>query len=273
MSLFHNVELLPGVIRHSELSSSWSWSKFITNMNKMDDKDKAAEEAEWSKEAGDKGEFLDDGRMWPYVVPVDAFGEHIFGEYTDKLKEGVVVEYLMRDYDDLMENNVKCMWLAKIVKIAGYRLLLRWVGADEEGDDRFDFWVNIGSRILHSVGYGGTMQTSRLTYTYIPPKFIADRWTAEGEDSVAKHIQSTMIPLQHVRTLRRQFEQDRKRIITEPVFKVNDRVELLDYNNSTRVRPARVKKVVGRRICVHVRQDDFDGEVDEDDRQVSHDTV
>lgn len=65
------------------------------------------------------------------------------------------------------------------------------------------------------------MQTSKLTYTYIPPKFIADRWTAEGEDSVAKHIQSTMIPLQHVRTLRRQFEQDRKRIITEPVFKVS----------------------------------------------------
>ncbi|EYC15533.1 hypothetical protein Y032_0036g3196 [Ancylostoma ceylanicum] len=272
MSLFHIVELLPGVIRHSELSSSWSWSKFITNMNKMDDKDKATEEAEWSKEAGDKGEFLDDGRMWPYVVPVDAFGEHIFGEYTDKLKEGVVVEYLMREYDDLMENNVKCMWLAKIVKIAGYRLLLRWVGADEEGDERFDFWVNIGSRILHSVGYGGTMQTSKLTYTYIPPKFIADRWTADGEDSVAKHIQSTMIPLQHVRTLRRQFEQDRKRIITEPVFKVNDRVELLDYNNSTRVRPARVKKVVGRRICVHVRQDDFDGEVDEDDRQFGDDS-
>ncbi|EPB70360.1 mbt repeat protein [Ancylostoma ceylanicum] len=219
-------------------------------MNKMDDKDKATEEAEWSKEAGDKGEFLDDGRMWPYVVPVDAFGEHIFGEYTDKLKEGVVVEYLMREYDDLMENNVKCMWLAKIVKIAGYRLLLRWVGADEEGDERFDFWVNIGSRILHSVGYGGTMQTSKLTYTYIPPKFIADRWTADGEDSVAKHIQSTMIPLQHV----------------------NDRVELLDYNNSTRVRPARVKKVVGRRICVHVRQDDFDGEVDEDDRQFGDDS-
>ncbi|EYC15535.1 hypothetical protein Y032_0036g3196 [Ancylostoma ceylanicum] len=37
-------------------------------------------------------------------------------------------------------------------QIAGYRLLLRWVGADEEGDERFDFWVNIGSRILHSVG-------------------------------------------------------------------------------------------------------------------------
>ncbi|VDM73303.1 unnamed protein product [Strongylus vulgaris] len=105
----------------------------------------------------------------------------------------------------------------------------------------------------------------------MPPKFIADRWTAEGEEAVAKHIQATMIPLQHVRTLRRQFEQDRKRIICEPVFKVNDRVELLDYNNSTRVRPARVKKVVGRRICVHVRDDDFDGEVEDDDRQFGDD--
>lgn len=50
-------------------------------------------------------------------------------------------------------------------------------------------------------------------------------------------------------------------------------MELLDYNNSTRVRPARVKKVVGRRICVHVREDDFDGEVDEDDRQVYEDEI
>ncbi|VDM62134.1 unnamed protein product [Angiostrongylus costaricensis] len=51
-------------------------------------------------------------------------------------------------------------------------------------------------------------------------------------------------------------------------YLVNDLLELLDYNNSTRVRPARVKKVVGRRICVHVREIDFDGEADDEDRQV-----
>lgn len=53
----------------------------------MDDKEKKMEEA---KEDG-KAELTEDGRMWPYVVPVDAFAEHIFREYTDKLTEGVVV--------------------------------------------------------------------------------------------------------------------------------------------------------------------------------------
>ncbi|KHJ97508.1 mbt repeat protein [Oesophagostomum dentatum] len=81
-----------------------------------------------------------------------------------------------------------------------------------------------------------------------------------------------MIPLKDVSTLRQQFEEERKRIITGTVFKVNDRVELLDYNNSTRVRPARVKKTVGRRICVQVREDDFDGQMDDDDRQCDDDS-
>ncbi|VDO79824.1 unnamed protein product [Heligmosomoides polygyrus] len=247
----------------------------------MDDKEKKMEEA---KEDG-KAELTEDGRMWPYVVPVDAFAEHIFREYTDKLTEGVVVEYVSKDYDDIMEYNVKGIWLAKIMKpsvlpflnrskfqIAGYRILLRWVGADEEGDERCDFWVNIGSRTLHPVGYGSSVQSSRITYVFVPPKFITERWLLDGEEGLSKHIQTTMMPLQHVRTLRKYFEEDRKRTVTDTKLKVNDRVELLDYNNSTRVRPARVKKVVGRRICVHVREEDFDGEVDDDDRQFGEDS-
>ncbi|XGW08139.1 hypothetical protein V3C99_010893 [Haemonchus contortus] len=268
MSLFHNVELLNGMPKHNELSSSWTWSKFLANLVKMDEKEKKAiEEANENPENAEKKELIEDGRLWPYVVPVDAFAEHVFGEYTDKLVEGVVVEYVMKEYDEFMDHNVKGMWLAKIVKIAGYRLLLRWVGANEEGDERFDFWVNIGSKALHSIGYGSSVQYNRLTYVFMPPKFVADRWMSDGEEGLSKHIQSTMIPLQHVRSLRKQFEDDRKRIVTDTKFKVNDRVELLDYSNSTRVRPARVKKVVGRRICVHVKVEDFDGDVDDDDRQ------
>lgn len=243
----------------------------------MDDKNKVIEKVAWTEENGNvegnekRKVFIEDGRMWPYVVPVNAFAEHIFAEYTDKLTDGVLVEYVHRDYDELMHGDVKAIWLAKVVKIAGYRLLLRWIGAKDEDDEKFDFWANIGSKILHSVGYGSSI-LDRLTYMYIPPRFIADRWKENGVESVAKNIQSTMMPLQHVRTLRRHFEEDRERVVTESVFKVNDRVELLDYNNSTRVRPARVKKVVGRRICVHVKEEDFVGEVDDEDRQFGEDS-
>ncbi|WKX97434.1 hypothetical protein Q1695_013242 [Nippostrongylus brasiliensis] len=266
MSLFHNVELLSGVVKHSELSGSWSWSKFLANINRVDEEEK--------KGVGDvdKDGKVEDGRMWPYVVPVDAFAEHVFGEYADKLLNGIVVEYASKDYDDLMESHVKGMWLAKIVKIAGYRILLRWVGAEAEGDDRYDFWVNIGSKVLHSVGYGTATHRGKTTYVFMPPKFIADRWTAEGEKQLPLHISSALMPLQHVRSLRKNFEDDRKRLILDTKFKVDDLVELLDYNNSTRVRPARVKKVVGRRICVHVREEEFDGEVDDDDRQFGEDS-
>ncbi|KAK5980726.1 hypothetical protein GCK32_006929 [Trichostrongylus colubriformis] len=242
MSFFHNVELLNGLVKHNDLLSSWSWSKFLSNLVKMDEKEKKLEEERrGTSENGNKRELVEDGRMWPYVVPVEAFAEHVFGEYTDKLVEGVVVEYVMKEYDEFMEHNVKGMWLAKIVKS-----LLRCSGS--------------------------SVQYNRLTYVYMPPKFVADRWLSDGEEGLSKHIQSTMIPLQHARSLRRQFEDDRKRMLTDTKFKVNDRVELLDYNNSTRVRPARVKKVVGRRICVHVKEEDFDGDVDEDDRQFGEDS-
>ncbi|KAK6030693.1 mbt repeat protein, partial [Ostertagia ostertagi] len=137
---------------------------------------------------------------------------------------------------------------------------------------RSEWWLS--SSFAENLMYfsGSSLQYNRLTYVFMPPKFVADRWLSDGEEALSKHIQSTMIPLQHVRTLRKHFEDDRKRMITDTKFKVNDRVELLDYNNSTRVRPARVKRVVGRRICVHVKEEDFDGEVDEEDRQFGEDS-
>ncbi|PIO67451.1 hypothetical protein TELCIR_10799, partial [Teladorsagia circumcincta] len=98
-----------------------SGSRFEINASdlvKIDEREKKLEE-EASRASGnaDKKELVEDGRMWPYVVPVDAFAEHVFGEYTDKLVEGVVVEYVMKEYDEFMDHNVKGMWLAKIVKV------------------------------------------------------------------------------------------------------------------------------------------------------------
>lgn len=88
----------------------------------MDDKEKMAEKEAWMKENCEaegnerKRGFIEDGRLWPYVVPINAFAEHIFVEYTDKLTEGVVVEYVNRDYDEFMHGNMKTIWLAKTVK-------------------------------------------------------------------------------------------------------------------------------------------------------------
>lgn len=37
-------------------------------------------------------------------------------------------------------------------QVAGYRLLLRYEGMDEIGDNAYDFWVNIGSEDIRPVG-------------------------------------------------------------------------------------------------------------------------
>uniref|UniRef100_A0A1I7XHH1 Mbt repeat protein n=1 Tax=Heterorhabditis bacteriophora TaxID=37862 RepID=A0A1I7XHH1_HETBA len=130
--------------------------------------------------------------MTKHVVPVDAFHEHLFREYTKNIQKDLVVEIEMKDNRKVLDAGIKCYWLATVVKIAGYRVLLRWVGASEEGDEKYDFWIG-------------------------------------------------------------------------------QRVELLDYNNSTRVRPARIKKVAGRRVCVHILKSDCDLEDDDDDRQLGID--
>lgn len=50
-------------------------------------------------------------------------------------------------------------------------------------------------------------------------------------------------------------------------FKIGQRVELLDNLESTRLRPARIMKIRGRRVCVQVTPEEC-SERDPDDRQV-----
>ena len=41
----------------------------------------------------------------------------------------------------------------ELLKIVGYRMLMRYEGMDQEEDDKYDFWVNIGSDEVKNVGY------------------------------------------------------------------------------------------------------------------------
>lgn len=82
---------------------------------------------------------------------------------------------------------------------------------------------NVVIFIVHSANEpfsGSSVQSSRITYVFVPPKFITERWLLDGEEGLSKHIQTTMMPLQHVRTLRKYFEEDRKRTVTDTKLKV-----------------------------------------------------
>ncbi|VDN43750.1 unnamed protein product, partial [Gongylonema pulchrum] len=87
-----------------------------------------------------------------YAVPVKRFHQAPFAEYMRYLDNNFEVEVaLMSDYDyDILP--LKLYWFARVVKVAGYRLLLRYEGMDRESDDTFDFWVSIGSRDFKPLG-------------------------------------------------------------------------------------------------------------------------
>uniref|UniRef100_A0A1I8BHK1 Scm-like with four mbt domains 1 n=1 Tax=Meloidogyne hapla TaxID=6305 RepID=A0A1I8BHK1_MELHA len=133
------------------------------------------------------------------------------------------------------------------IKVVGYRLLMRYEGMDKLGDDRYDFWISLGSDELQHVGY---CKFHNETCDLLPPNAIRERyddWSAYMAERLVK-----------CKTLLANWDEERQIALVEGRFKVGTRLELLDRQASDRVRPARVLQQLGRRICVRVSSKDVD---------------
>ncbi|KAJ6658960.1 hypothetical protein lerEdw1_019597 [Lerista edwardsae] len=81
------------------------------------------------------------------AVPVSSF-KHVplYDQWEDVIK-GMKVEVL--NSDAVLPSRV--YWIASVVKIAGYKALLRYEGF--ENDSSHDFWVNLGTVDIHPIGW------------------------------------------------------------------------------------------------------------------------
>ncbi|VDM43973.1 unnamed protein product [Toxocara canis] len=144
-------------------------------------------------------------------------------------------------------------------KIAGYRLLVRYEGMDQTGDEDNDFWISIGSAELRHVGFCAEDTDSRFL---VPPMLIAERRT--------DWQQYLLCQLHAYRTLPAKWPEIQHRNLNNCKFKIGDRVELLDGLVSMRVRPALIEEIVGGRILVKVSAKDMnkaDMQVQDDEEE------
>ncbi|MGH0181909.1 UNVERIFIED_CONTAM: hypothetical protein FKN15_008066 [Acipenser sinensis] len=97
------------------------------------------------------------------VLPLCGFKAPLFDQWED-VGVGMKVEVI--NNDAVLPSKV--YWIAYIVKLAGYKALLRYEGF--EGDTSHDFWCNLGTVDIHPIGWCAV--NSKLL---VPPQTVHQR--------------------------------------------------------------------------------------------------
>ncbi|XP_027132061.1 MBT domain-containing protein 1 isoform X1 [Larimichthys crocea] len=150
------------------------------------------------------------------------------GQSWGGVSEGVRVEVPNSDSGLPM----KVYWIAGIIKLAGFKALLRYEGFD--GDSTRDFWLNLCVPDIHPVGWcaaGGK--------PLVPPQTILHRFT-NWKTFLIKRLTGS-------KTLPPDFSSKVQDSMQVP-FKKQMRVEVVDKTHLCRTRVALVEQVIGGRL-------------------------
>ncbi|XP_051899093.1 lethal(3)malignant brain tumor-like protein 2 isoform X2 [Pristis pectinata] len=162
------------------------------------------------------------------AAPVSCF-KHVplFDQWED-VTEGMKVEVLNHNCN--LPNKV--FWIATVIKLAGYKSLLRYEGF--ENNSRQDFWYNLGSVDVHPIGWCAT-----LDKPLVPPQAVQNKTTDWKAYLLRKLIGS--------RTLPADFHYKMVESMKYP-FRPGMRVEVVDKTQISRTRKAVVDSVIGGRL-------------------------
>ncbi|XP_074552351.1 MBT domain-containing protein 1-like isoform X2 [Halichoeres trimaculatus] len=174
----------------------------------------------------DWGQYLGDGDV--AGAPVSCFKHVPLGLSWSDIREGVRVEVPNTDTGLPM----KVYWIAGIIKLAGFKALLRYEGFD--CDSTQDFWLNLCVPDIHPVGWcaaGGK--------PLVPPQSILHRFT-NWKTFLIKRLTGS-------KTLPPDFSSKVQDSMHVP-FKRQMRVEVVDKTHLCRTRVALVEQVIGGRL-------------------------
>ncbi|XP_027897364.1 MBT domain-containing protein 1-like isoform X2 [Xiphophorus couchianus] len=174
----------------------------------------------------DWGRYLGDGEVMG--APVSSFKHVLMGKSWGSVGEGVRVEVPNTDSGLPM----KVYWIASIIKLAGFKALLRYEGFDS--DSTRDFWLNLCVPDIHPVGWcaaGGK--------PLVPPQTILHRFT-NWKTFLIKRLTGS-------KTLPPDFSSKVQESMQFP-FKKQMRVEVVDKTHLCRTRVALVEQVIGGRL-------------------------
>ncbi|XP_017339938.1 lethal(3)malignant brain tumor-like protein 2 [Ictalurus punctatus] len=126
----------------------------------------------------------------------------------------------------------KVYWIATVIRLAGYKALLRYVGFED--DDSPDFWCNLGIADVHPIGWCAV--NSKLL---VPPQEINKHITGWKSYLMQRLVGASTIPV------------DFHAMMAESMkcpFRQGVRVEVVDRSLVSRTRTAVVDTVIGGRL-------------------------
>ncbi|CAL8079714.1 unnamed protein product [Orchesella dallaii] len=158
------------------------------------------------------------------------------------VKEGLIVEVVNNDANRTRYETV--FWPAKVIKVKGYLVLLRYEGF--ENDSTSDFWIHICSPEIHHVGWCCTNKKP-----CVPPKSIEQKIN-DCQNFLTTRSNVPMLPF----NFREEIENS---LIS--THKVGDRLEVLYKRNVSLLKLAEVRYIIGHRLyityCGAVYNQDF----------------
>ncbi|XP_047119207.1 polycomb protein Sfmbt isoform X1 [Schistocerca piceifrons] len=176
------------------------------------------------------------------AAPVSCFKHAPIYECWDNITVGMKVEVENTDCDNFSESFPDSFWVATVLKIAGYKALLRYEGFGQNGSK--DFWLNLCCNTVHPVGWCATRGKP-----LIPPKTIQDKYKDWKEFLVKR--------LTGARTLPSNFSTKIEDSLISR-FRCGMNLEVVDKNRISRMKVARIEKIVGKRLHVKYYQAEQD---------------
>nr|KAF6495578.1 L3MBTL histone methyl-lysine binding protein 2 [Rousettus aegyptiacus] len=184
----------------------------------------------------DWGKFLKDHSY--KAAPVSCF-KHVplYDQWEDVMK-GMKVEVL--NSDAVLPSRV--YWIASVIQTAGYRVLLRYEGF--ENDASHDFWCNLGTVDVHPIGWCAI--NSKIL---VPPRTIHAKFTDWKGYLMKRLVGSRTLPVDfHIKMVESM----------KYPFRQGMRLEVVDKSQVSRTRMAVVDTVIGGRLRLLYEDGDSD---------------
>lgn len=172
-----------------------------------------------------------------YAAPVTCFKHAPGYEMWPNVVIGMKVEVENTDCDvqqALIGGMPHSFWVATVLRICGYKALLRYEGFD--ADSSKDFWVNLCSAEVHPVGWCATRGKP-----LIPPKSIEKPSPDWKEFLVSRLSNARTLPSTFYNKISDSFKSR---------FRVGLNLEVVDKNRISQVKLATISKIIGKRLYV-----------------------
>ncbi|XP_078286949.1 lethal(3)malignant brain tumor-like protein 2 isoform X2 [Rhinoraja longicauda] len=162
------------------------------------------------------------------AAPVSCFKHVPLYDQWEDVAEGMKVEILNHNCN--LPNMV--FWIASVIKLAGYKSLLRYEGF--ENNSQQDFWYNLGTTDIHPISWCATFGKP-----LVPPQAVQNK-TTDWKNYLLNKLTGS-------KTLPADFHYKMVESMKYP-FRPGMRVEVVDKVRISRTRRAVVDSVIGGRL-------------------------